>query len=98
MLRTFIITYTFFYFLVSMCGIGWYGNVFVDKCFRYISEAMTFTFARDTCIQEGGQLASVDNSFLRRFILTSVALARYNSNIQSMCLLLFDDMMLMSYL
>ncbi|XP_063447801.1 uncharacterized protein LOC134727351 [Mytilus trossulus] len=68
---------------VSMCGIGWYGNVFVDKCFRYISEAMTFTFARDTCIQEGGQLASVDNSFLRRFILTSVALARYNSNIQS---------------
>ncbi|CAG2244165.1 unnamed protein product [Mytilus edulis] len=68
---------------VSMCGIGWYGNVFVDKCFRYISEAMTFTFARDTCIQEGGQLASVDNSFLRRFILTSVALARYNSNIQN---------------
>lgn len=73
-----------------MCGTGWYGNVFVNKCYRYIPQAMTFTFARDTCMQEGGRLAVVDSNFLRRFILTSVTLARYTSNIQSMFMIKID--------
>jgi len=79
-----------FYITVSMCGTGWYGNVFVNKCYRYIPQAMTFTFARDTCMQEGGRLAVVDSNFLRRFILTSVTLARYTSNIQSMFMIKID--------
>ncbi|KAI8482560.1 hypothetical protein Bbelb_397080 [Branchiostoma belcheri] len=54
--------------MVTECPAGW--SLFSGKCYKVFTDAMTYSQARQVCIDNGGSLAMIKNSEINSFVKT----------------------------
>ena len=59
------------YFVTSVCPSGW--PYFNWNCYKYFEETLSWKEARDHCMNNGGDLASVPDQKTNNFLLTLIS-------------------------